>query len=145
MAAIFFMQHGFKHLDRIVQTLGYTLLEIFCAALIVLAIAGGRTRRLCEWAPLRTVGKYSYGLYVFHYPLIPLLSWLLPSAFLTRALGGRVLAAQCLFCAVGLAVSFAAAWTSWHLVEKRLLRLKCHFEYARGNPPRNFAQMVPAT
>ena len=88
---------------------------------------GSRLRAMFEWKHLRAVGKYSYGLYVLHLVLLPGLTLLL-LAPLRVALHGKVVARL----VVGLLTFLAsgvAAYLSFHLYEKRFLRLKRFFDY----------------
>lgn len=111
-----------------VQTVGLTAIAVFFAALLVSAIAapeGSRWGRVLRAPSLRTFGKYSYALYIFH----PLVKTVLEAAgwganrFL--GLGGWIeLPVHLAFTAFGTLVSLAVAWLSWHLLEKRFLRLK---------------------
>jgi peptidoglycan/LPS O-acetylase OafA/YrhL len=66
---------------------------------------------------LRTLGKYSYGLYVLHVPIatVARLTFQIPDA--NVGAGRR-------FTAIVLPVVFAAAFLSYHLFEKQFLRLK---------------------
>jgi peptidoglycan/LPS O-acetylase OafA/YrhL len=85
----------------------------------------------CSW--LRAFGKYSYGLYVLNQPFaffpgsVRLYGYLAAhfhselAATLVRAVGG-----------IGL--SFTAAWLSWHILEKRCLKLKKFFALDRRSP-----------
>jgi peptidoglycan/LPS O-acetylase OafA/YrhL len=71
---------------------------------------------------LRFFGRYSYGLYVFHYPLHPVFEKLVPlQSFHSRWLGTLV------FTLVGLGVSTVVAVLSFHLFEERFLSLKSRF------------------
>ena len=63
--------------------------------------------------PLLSTGDYSYGLYLYAFPMQQTYSWLLPDA---RAWWLNILFA--------LPASFASAVISWHLVEKHILRRK---------------------
>ena len=116
---------------RMVPFLGLTALAWFYRALLAAAL----TTRLAvplSFAPLRAVGKYSYGLYVIH---MLLLQYLWHGTGLDRLASHRTLAlAAALF-----VCSYAAAFLSWHLVEKHFLALKRHFPMvseAAGSVPR---------
>jgi peptidoglycan/LPS O-acetylase OafA/YrhL len=90
------------------------------SALVVLGTAvliahldteGGLLRRLLGWAPLAYVGRRSYGLYLWHFPILVLLQRHLNA-------GGRL---------DGIAMvvlAFAAAEVSYRVVERPFLRLK---------------------
>jgi peptidoglycan/LPS O-acetylase OafA/YrhL len=115
------------------QIFGFTLLALCCATLVTSAAAGGEQARrtvvarvLC-WAPLRSCGKYSYAIYVFH----QLIHKLLGEPWMVSKFGGHppALAVYAYSLTVGL-VSFCAAFLSYHLIEKHFLALK-HLFVAR--------------
>ena len=62
--------------------------------------------RLLAAAPLRFLGKISYSLYLWHWPLL-----VLPLMFLERALTGVEVAAS-------VAVAIGVSWLSWRFVEQ---------------------------
>ena len=124
---IFFRQGGLKTLNPLVQTLGYSTLAILFCALVVAAVRVDHIRFLqARW--LRFFGKYSYGLYVFHFLLMPFFYYIFPTQFFVDALGSLA-AAYCVFAVFGTAVSVIVAWLSWHLYEKHFLRLKHRYDY----------------
>jgi peptidoglycan/LPS O-acetylase OafA/YrhL len=109
------------------QIFGYTLLALCCATLVASAAAGGEqakrtvVARVLSWAPLRSCGKYSYAIYVFH----QLIHKLLGEPWMVSKFGGHppALAVCAYSLTIGL-VSFCAAFLSYHLVEKHFLALK---------------------
>ncbi|HEX7242785.1 MAG TPA: acyltransferase [Longimicrobiaceae bacterium] len=134
-AALLGMLVGLRRLDAfqpLVQTAGYTLLALLFGALLTLAVAArpesGWARALDRPA-LRTLGKYSYAMYLFHFPIRGVLRDAVygPDRFLVLA--GSAIPGQILFYALSTAVTLLAAWLSWHLYEKRFLALKKHFPY----------------
>lgn len=109
---------------------GYTALALLFAAVLVLAVDGRASPlpRLLSTRPLRFFGRYSYGLYVVHVPVIALgrLAGLTPDAFAgTRGELPALLGYVVLMGGASLAVALA----SWHLYEKRFLKLKSRFAY----------------
>lgn len=57
-------------MDFLMQSFGFTLFAIACAAVIVACISReGALNRLLVWAPLQYVGQRSYGLYLYHMPV----------------------------------------------------------------------------
>jgi peptidoglycan/LPS O-acetylase OafA/YrhL len=103
---------------------GYTLLAIgFGVLLIGVLPPHGAPARILSWSPLRRIGMYSYGMYVFHAPFhilvgIPLLErlhWTQGAAFGVAYMIGATL------------VTLGLAALSYHLYEKRFLALKQRF------------------
>ena len=64
-------------LNRLVTWLAVAMVA---ATVVVLASCPGRSRpvRALEWAPLRWVGQRSYGAYLYHFPIVVLLTDSLP-------------------------------------------------------------------
>ena len=91
------------------------LLALFFTSLLVLALQWRPLSRVLDIAPFRFIARYSYGLYVWHMMLIPLVIAFTP----TLSLWPRAM--------VGFAASFAAAIASYHLFESPFLALKRYF------------------
>lgn len=119
------------------QIFGYSLLAICCATLATTAAEcdeqANRTlcARILRWAPLRSCGKYSYAVYIFHQLIHKLLGepWMV-SKFGTHPSANAVFAYGL---TIGL-VSFCAAYLSYRLLEKPFLSLK-HFFAPNGTRP----------
>jgi peptidoglycan/LPS O-acetylase OafA/YrhL len=77
---------------------------------------------------LTYLGRRSYAIYVFHQPLAILLLRAIPFRRLPPQWEGRLIV-YFLFGSVVSAVSLAAAFASWHLLEKHFLRMKEGFSY----------------
>lgn len=109
-------------------TIGFSLLGIASAALIAMTyISGSRTEYFFRNSVLRFFGRYSYGIYVFHYTLDQLLTGrirrVVDADLHSKAAGvfaGGVVVA---------AASVIVAVASYHLYEKRFLLLKRYFGY----------------
>lgn len=52
--------------ERLVQTVGYLNTNFFYASVLVFVLLYPRWTAAASWAPLRILGKYSYGIYVLH-------------------------------------------------------------------------------
>lgn len=99
--------------------------------LVVEALPGSRVSRLFVSPIMRSLGKYSYGLYVLHCALMPcFLYFISPKALAT--LTHSPLIGATLFIVLGFWGSFGAAFVSWHLYEKQFLKLKRFFDYHKG-------------
>jgi peptidoglycan/LPS O-acetylase OafA/YrhL len=95
---------------------------------MILALAGSQTAtRLFCHRLLYFIGKISYGIYVYHFWLLPYYKteiyqgWLLP-------LGDGILAATS-YTLICTAISIGVAWISWMILESRFLHLKRVFPY----------------
>ncbi|HTY41268.1 MAG TPA: acyltransferase [Thermoanaerobaculia bacterium] len=107
---------------------GYTAFALFYAGLVFAAFdrAGspGVLSRTLRWPWLRAFGKYSYAMYVFHYPVALVVDRLAPGA----GLSGLARTVAWLASVIGgIAVSFLFALVSWNVLEKRFLVFKGRF------------------
>jgi peptidoglycan/LPS O-acetylase OafA/YrhL len=113
------------------QTAGLSALAALFAA-VVFGASRADVRALASvlgWRPLCSIGKYSYGIYILHQPLIVLAAWRIDAAGgMPAVLGLQAPAVLALALAAG-AAAYAAAWLSWHVYESRFLRLKARFAY----------------
>ncbi|MBW3628217.1 MAG: acyltransferase [Gemmatimonadetes bacterium] len=122
-----------SHYGVATQTTGYAVLALTFGALLVqviLAPAESRLTRSLADARLRFFGRYSYGIYVLHGPLLGWLAAIGFSPALLPRVWGSALPGQALYAAVALLTVTAAALLSWTFVEKPFLRLKRHFPSA---------------
>src|SRR5207245_463562 len=79
-----------------------------------------RLVRALSRASLGKWGKYSYAIYLVHYPLLGAIEW--KTAFYQREvalLGGSRLPSVLLLAAVTMSLSYVLGWLSYHLYEKR--------------------------
>jgi peptidoglycan/LPS O-acetylase OafA/YrhL len=126
---IFTIRNGFAAYDPVVSTIGHTIIALLFAAVLVLVLTLSRKTllvRVFDSRPLRFFGRYSYGIYVFHHPLLFLFSGVVPLALVPTLLGSQLLR-QAVFIVIATAATTVLALLSWHLVEKRFLMLKAHF------------------
>ncbi|MFM9994885.1 MAG: acyltransferase family protein, partial [Phycisphaerales bacterium] len=135
------------HLGKLMQVAGYLALPIAFGGLLVLSVTAAPdsalSRVFCSGV-MRTLGKYSYALYLFHLPLRAVIRDTLfgpkvdgPDGPLVEfpIIAGSQLPAQCVFWIVSSAATLAVAWLSWHLYEKHFLKLKKYFEYRTPRDP----------
>jgi peptidoglycan/LPS O-acetylase OafA/YrhL len=79
---------------------------------------------------MRLFGKVSYGLYVYHFVVLPLLEkYFQPEAW-SNFIGSPVVVVAVFFI-VTIGSTFLISWTSWQLYEKQFLKLKKFFEPQR--------------
>jgi len=127
--AAFFLLRWYKQpmMSRQVVVGGPLLLCFLVGGIILLAIGeSGFFRAVLGTRPLTFLGKYSYGLYVFHSPLMPFLDRCFPRSDLGRALGSPR-AGLAVSVLMSITATLVVAIASFELVEKRFLRLKAWF------------------
>ncbi len=121
-------------LDVVTLPLRGTAMALFFGALIVLAITADRrtmVSRLFSSRVMRSLGKYSYGLYVFHGIIAYRIQERQQGAeWLTVRLRSHLLAMGVQAMA-GAVLSLLAAVLSYELFEKHLLRLKARWAPSR--------------
>lgn len=123
--------HGYEAVEKkALGVLNQTMSAILFAGLIYFAIAPAQVlsigQRLLWSTPLRNIGKYSYAIYVFHYPVALIVQgWWEKNllqykwAFSTPSMIVRVL--------LVFVISYALAFCSWYVLEQPCLRLKRFF------------------
>jgi len=103
--------------NPLLQTVGYTLIDMFCGALLVVLVSSSSIsfiKIIFKSRVLVFLGKYSYGLYVYHKPIyyfaeIYLAQWILNREVIS---------------VIGIVLSVALAVISYRLLEAPFLRLK---------------------
>jgi peptidoglycan/LPS O-acetylase OafA/YrhL len=121
----------FDGFEPVMQTVGFPLLAIASAALLVLAMTARKRwswyQRMFKSRVLRFFGKYSYGMYVLHLPVIVAFEGLSFTIAGIPLVGGSHVPAAIAFTLVGLSTTTLLALLSWHLYEKQFLKLKSRF------------------
>lgn len=141
LAAIFVMvlaavlTHTFSAHDVNDQTVGYTLIAFAFALLILLAVLPTRGMLATALKPLnstllRLVGRYSYGMYVFHLPLMVFFG----APAVHRLVAEVTPAVSFAYAFTMILLSFVLAALSYELFERHFLRLKSRFTYKDGTP-----------
>jgi peptidoglycan/LPS O-acetylase OafA/YrhL len=124
------MWRGMEYSDPIIAVAGFPLLALCYGALLVLTLtADGWWARAMRRPALRSWGKYSYGLYLLHYPMLWAMDQKLANVWSLRALtiGGSQLPVVVLRATIGVPLAYAAAWLSYQLYERHFLALKRRF------------------
>lgn len=121
---------GYQRISPAGQTVGYSFLALTFAGIILCAAIGDADRpafglRWLRTSWLRSVGKYSFAMYVFHKPIHDVLHDS-EVAFLNRVPGDEAVHSLIHVTLMVLLV-YALAWLSYHLVEKRFLAQKWRF------------------
>ncbi|MCB9873911.1 MAG: acyltransferase [Planctomycetaceae bacterium] len=125
-------------LHKRLLTVPDSLYALCFGAMIVLAVSAGPSsafRRVWQSRVLRWLGKYSYGMYVFQLPLIPLFAYVFTAESLAESIGSRLLG-HLAYILLMLAATIGTAFASWHLYEKHFLKWKRYFT-SHPAPPRS--------
>jgi peptidoglycan/LPS O-acetylase OafA/YrhL len=132
--------HAFLHLGRlqiVTELFASPVAALFygCLLFVVLTLpAGGYGAKLISSSPLRFLGLYSYGIYVFHVPLVNQL-WARGVNVYLREYFRHALVGSLVFMMICFTASIVIAVASYHLYEKPFLRLKRYFGRPRGRRP----------
>ncbi|MCY7290350.1 MAG: acyltransferase, partial [Cryobacterium sp.] len=128
LLALVAVKHGFHSDDPVVAIIGQSLIVGLSFCLLAFAadastLGFGLLQRILCWRGSRTLGKYSYAMYIFHFPIhhslkLPLGLWVAGADDSLRIV--RVLAYLTLI----LILAFGASLLSWRLIEKPFLDLK---------------------
>jgi peptidoglycan/LPS O-acetylase OafA/YrhL len=124
LLTVMFRDRWFHPYDHFTQLYGFPLITLACGAFLTEAAASrsdGWLGRVLGGRLLSFLGKYSYGLYLFHVLFKPLFTH-----FLTHltAVGMTYPLACALYLALSFTVSTLIAVVSYHAYEQRFLRLK---------------------
>jgi peptidoglycan/LPS O-acetylase OafA/YrhL len=111
--------------EKIAADVGFSILAIILAASLALSLIPGTTwNRVCSLRVLRFFGKYSYGLYVWHFLFIPItIGWVEQFRLIVQP---RYLA-DLFYCTCMLGLFTAISILSYSQFEVRFLRLKSKF------------------
>jgi peptidoglycan/LPS O-acetylase OafA/YrhL len=119
----------------------HTVYPAFFSALLILVLSardGSRFKRFWEHGFLTFFGKYSYGIYLNHFILLPFLVQWIPVTELQRLTGSRILGLL-LFAMLATVISVAIALLTWNLFERHFLKLKRRFETRPAPAPSDAA------
>ena len=104
--------------------------------------------RICHLRPMRSLGRVSYGLYMFHLPVLVCLSQVLSRIHTHHPWIGRPTLVNAIAATVATVI---LSYLSFHFYEKRFLRLKNYFtsikpepvRYARGSATSQVSEAEP--
>lgn len=127
VVSMFAIRKTVDRADATVWTVGYSLIGIFYGTLLLLCLKPASSfQRLFSWSVLRMFGRYSYGLYLYHFPLAVVLSPL-RERFVSWThsfwVGSTLHITTCLL------VNLLIAALSYRFFESPILRLKNRFSY----------------
>jgi peptidoglycan/LPS O-acetylase OafA/YrhL len=130
LALLLFIRHTTSILDPAVSVIGLSLFAAtFGFLLLTTLVEGSVAQRFFRLGGLRFFGRYSYGLYLYHFPLQGLLKGL-QVYFATLTRSGFV--SGLLFVFTSLLVNVLVAVASFHFIESPIMKLKKRFSYAKG-------------
>ena len=129
LIVLFFLINPFYPSNWFVLTFGLLLLAV-CAACLVLhcinEVPSTKIRTIFSARLLQWFGKYSYGMYVLHFPILFVMRDSSIAVALKTpwpAINGWV------FLFSGLLATSLAAWLSYHMLELPFLKMKKYFAY----------------
>jgi peptidoglycan/LPS O-acetylase OafA/YrhL len=135
------VQHNYAAVERGIGAINQTVAALLFAALVYLGITSvtGRSapwRQFLNNGVLRNVGKYSYAIYVFHYPLLVFFNLYVNPHLVSFNAACPTLATPARIIVVAL-ISYCMAVCSWYLLERPFMRLRRFFvnEQARQHAP----------
>lgn len=125
-------QHGHSlfFLSSSLQAPGYSALAIFFACVLVMSLDSSTiVSRICSLRVLRFYGKYSYGIYLWHYFFSAQFGVL--KVWVQREVGVPVVASAA-STAVILLCSTIIAMVSYRIIERPFLEMRKRFPYGRN-------------
>jgi peptidoglycan/LPS O-acetylase OafA/YrhL len=132
IASIFVVDRSFWPVGKFTLTGGLSIVAVAGASLMATLLFRPEARRL-SWffrtSPMRFLGKYSYGIYVIHHPVIIMLGRSRLAGDEWRRWGETEIVGQIFAAALGIGLSIGLAVASWHVLEAPFLRLKRRFPY----------------
>lgn len=129
LVGLYLLANGLNDYDRRVIVLGYFMLALWFASIVSMCadhVISARAKKFLEWRPLVACGKVSYGMYIFHWPVVVLLvPWMVEKQ---KTMG---VVTQMAFCSAiivgGIVLVYGVAWLSFEYFERQFLRLKGKF------------------
>jgi peptidoglycan/LPS O-acetylase OafA/YrhL len=142
VAAICIVRRTVYHADGLISTAGFTFIAIAYGALLILAIRpGSLLERVFSMPLLRLFGKYSYGIYLFHFPLSEFLS---PKREIFISLTHSFAIGSITFILACLIINLTIAAISFKFIESPIIGLKKRFEYNEDAKTDKQAQLITA-
>lgn len=115
--------------NPLTHTLGMTLLALFFGALLMWTYGADKEawiRGVFESRFMRTAGKYSYSMYIFHGPAGTFVK-VFYDASAAPLIFGSALPRTLLYAILAGLVTLGVAWVTWNALEKRMLSFQSSF------------------
>lgn len=129
LAGLYVWAVGLNDYDRRVIGAGYVTLALFFASAVSLCadqLISDRVRSFLSWSPVVSCGKVSYGMYIFHWPIV-----VLGVPYLLKWQEGQSTAVQMAisgsFIVAGIGLAWVLASLSFRFFESPFLKLKGKF------------------
>lgn len=132
IGAVFLIHGSFWPWGTVTLTLGLSLATLASASLLATVLLRPDLNclaRIFRSPGMRFLGKYSYGIYVVHHPLVFFLGRSRLRASDWPQWGDTEVLGTFIVMAIGIGLSIAIALLSWNLLEAPFLRMKRHFPY----------------
>jgi peptidoglycan/LPS O-acetylase OafA/YrhL len=131
LVSAIYLSKSMSFISSSMSTFGFSAIAVAGTSLLCLALVPNTlASRIGKTRFLRFYGRYSYGLYVWHFLPSPMLAlWKLPGG---EHLPQPILA-ELVRLVVLLAVFTVLSVLSYHLFEVHFLRLKSHFVYSSAS------------
>ena len=130
LCVFLFLFRGNLHRENFqVSVFGYLLVDLFMLQVLIFALyapPGSYAQNFFSSKLLVFFGKYSYAIYIFHYPVREIVRRLFINLKVNEFLGTAIYS-QLAFYIVASTLSVLTALVSWNLLEKHALKLKKHF------------------
>ncbi len=119
-------------------SLGFTFVALFFGSLLVLILRSHSRsilNRVCANRLMSFFGRYSYGMYAFHFVAGSIVGGTPLAAHRIVTWTGRWTLSVILYNLACIVFTAGIAYVSWHLYEKHFLQLKRHFSYEIAAKP----------
>jgi peptidoglycan/LPS O-acetylase OafA/YrhL len=104
---------------------GFGFIETAGAALIILGLLHNTPHagwKMLQWHVIRKLGQQSYSFYLWHFPLLFLISWLMFALLPFKLITEHVLSANLLLCLVSVLVAYRVSALSYKFIEAPFMR-----------------------
>jgi len=131
LVTVFILMGGLAMSSWEALTFGMTMSSVFWVSWLLVIVsgpAGGVCNKILANPCMRFIAKYSYGMYIFHLPLISIMKKAaghIPQGLMASSVGQVAVVVMLITTCVLL--SMIAAFISWHIFEKHIIGLGKRF------------------